>query len=136
MVAIVPTLDSNGWLSGVAEKADALFAYFLISDYSQSTIFQGRIKSLPWIIKTNPKDLISLTSEIQRALEDLYAPYFDTMSANVTIEKPEAFLNLTEAKIDLRISVIVRQGGRAYSLGRLINVVNNKIGKVTDFTKT
>ena len=136
MTAVVSTLDSNGWLRGIAEKADALLAYFLISDYSQSFLHQGQVRSLPYLIQQYPRNHIELSNEAQRSVEMLLESYFDSVDVHVTIENPDETLGFTEAHVDLRFNVTVRQDGRMYSLGRLINVVNNKIAKVTNITRT
>lgn len=135
MTAVVITLDTNGYLTDVAQKADCLFSDFLVSDYSQSNFHVGQVKSLPYLIQAHTKDLVFLRNEVQRALYDLYDPFFESVDVRVSIEEPDPVMKQSEARVDIRINLIVRVDGRTYSLGRLINVANSRISRIVDLNR-
>ena len=120
---VVPTLSGSGWLTGVAERADALLSYFLVSDYTQSNTHKGGIASLPYIIQRETRNIFSLKEDISGALGTLLRRYFDNTDSR-------------SARYNLTLSVTISDGGKRYSLGKLIDVVNNRVHRVTNLGDT
>jgi len=129
---VVPTLSGSGWLTGVAERADALLSYFLVSDYTQSNTHRGGITSLPYLIQNKSRNIFSLKEDIASALSLLLRRYFDNASVSVELDNPDA----RSARYNLTLSVIITDAGKRYSLGKLIDVVNNRVHRVTNLGDT
>ncbi len=129
---VVPTLSGSGWLTGVAERADALLSYFLVSDYTQSNTHKGGIASLPYIIQRETRNIFSLKEDISGALGTLLRRYFDDATVSVSIDNTDS----RSARYNLTLSVTISDGGKRYSLGKLIDVVNNRVHRVTNLGDT
>lgn len=125
----VPTLSASGWTNDVSEKADKLMSYYFVSEASQSNMYLGNITSLPYQIQQNGHNEVELQRMVQKELEGLFGRYFDTAVVEVSTDKP---LANDPNRINLRVSVIVTEGGRNYSLGRLVEVLNSNIQRIVD----
>lgn len=125
---ILPTLSSSGWIEEIAEKADRVMTYFFVSEYSQSDSFKGNITSLPHLIQKFGNDPLTLKSEVSRKLQGLLERYFDEASVGTEITNEDQ----AHSKMDLEVSVMLRDGGEAYSLARVIKTLN---GKVEEFIR-
>lgn len=122
----VPTLSASGWERGIKEKADRLFSYFLVSQFSQSQLYYGNIKSLPYLIKLHPNNNTTLSQAIEDSLIDLFERYFQTVTANVSIVDVEG----EGARQRIEIDVVVTENNLRYPLAKLLDVNNSVIGKV------
>ena len=60
-----PTLDSVGFLDNPRSKAERILTDYLGSNYSQSNVFLGRVKSLIYAIKNNTNDIVKTSNQIQ-----------------------------------------------------------------------
>lgn len=125
---ILPTLSSSGWVDEIAEKADRVMAYFFVSEYSQSNIFRGNITSLPHLIQKFGNEPEVLKSEISRKVQDLLGRYFDEVSVDAEITNEDQ----PHSRMDLQITVRLRDNGVSYSLARVIKTLN---GKVEEFIR-
>lgn len=132
MANVVPTLDTSGWVSGPAEKAERLMAYFFVSEYSQSEVHAGQIKSLPYLVSMYGREPYALRGEAERALIGILRPYFDDVDASVSVPVE---VDPSTNKIDLTVTCTVVQDGKSYSLGRMLTYVNSKLSKVSDLAK-
>lgn len=128
----VPSLDAAGWVTGVAQKAEKLFSYFLASEHSQSNHYQ-RIQSLPYLIQQFGDDAISLQTEIRDALSLLFEDYFEYSEVEVIVRSADDEEN--NPKQDIRISAIVRSNGAQYSLQQLLQSSNNTISNVINLNR-
>lgn len=128
MANSVPTLSASGWERGIKEKSDRLMSYFLVSQYSQSQINYGTVGSLPYLIKTYAETPDRLSTAIQDALTTIYGAYFDTVTVIVNVvDEVEG-----GAKQRIEMDVTVTENGLRYTVGRLLEVNNSIIGKVTE----
>lgn len=122
----VPTLSSAGFVTGIQEKADRLFAYFLVSQYSQTYSHAGQISSFPKILQEQANDPSGLNTAVRQALIDLYQGYFDSVEVDVdTVPFPD-----NDSKLNIKISVILTQDGTSHSLSRLVSTQDSVVSKV------
>ncbi len=127
----VPTLDSSGWVTGLSQKADRLFSYWITSQYSQTELFRGRVRPLSWLLQQyGTSDLLSLQDAIQAALNDLYAAYFSQVVVNVSVDPYAA----DDSMLDIRIDISVYENGLAYSVGSLLSTNGTILSKITPLT--
>lgn len=123
----VPSLTSAGWLETIAEKADALMANYLTSDYSQTHCYKGQVTSLAYHIKEYGDDMLILEKRVRADLTKYLNRYFDNTDVSVTTSVP---YELEPEKVNLQIDVIVFQDSLKYSLGREIQTVSDKVVNV------
>ena len=130
----LPTLDTAGWVTDVAEKAERLLGYFITSDFSQSNIFLGNIQSLPSVIQASASDFSVLRRVVEDQINSLFRPYFQGVSTNVTIE-PNVINGIeSDAQYTIRLELKVTESGITHSLGRLLSVSNSSLNKVSPLT--
>lgn len=127
MVTPVPSLGGTGWVTEIAERADKLTSYFFISDYSQSTLYEGNITSLPWLIQQFGQDETALVRETREALQVYFGRYFEQVQVDVSTQVDDSEAPGT---INMRIDVTVYENGQKYSLGRLVSSLDSKITKI------
>lgn len=131
----VPSLDSRGWIDNPAEMAELLFAYFLVSNKSQSTTHYSRIASLPYILQTTGNDFTVLKNEVERVLQELYSKYFEKAVISISME-PADGKTLELAQYNMKVSAILTQNGIQYSLGQLLSIANKVVTKVASYSST
>lgn len=126
----IPTLDSSGWATTPAARAERALVYFLVSDFSQSTTHYGTIKSLPHLLQQHGDDFTTLRAECQDILQRYFSQFFDTAKVTVDIDPVDKKENT--AQYNMRLSVVVYDKGTPYSLGRLLSISNKTILKVVE----
>lgn len=129
MAILVPTLSSNGWVKDTALKADSLFAYYLISNASQSYLYTGLVSSLPNDIAISNNDTITLTDVIKKNISALFSRYFQAVEV---IVKVSAIDPLKPNELNIDITVEVTDNNERFTLGKLIETVDSKVKQVTD----
>jgi hypothetical protein len=87
MATSYTSLDSAGYISSPTAIADRLLADYIASNYSQSNIFFGQIKSLAYTVRSNPNNTFNLCRQITNDLETVYNAYLDNVSVDVTAEQ-------------------------------------------------
>lgn len=127
----IPTLDSAGWIETPAQGADHLFANFITANYDQTNLYRGSIESFSYLIYKYGLSL-ALANEVQASLQRLFEPYFDALDCTVEYKEDPNGIG-KDNEIALRISMIVTDGGRKYSLGKLLALSNNSLKSVNDF---
>ncbi|MBE0438167.1 MAG: hypothetical protein IBX57_00170 [Gammaproteobacteria bacterium] len=123
----VPSLTTTGWLTEISDKADALMAYYITSEKSQSYVYSDSITSLPYHIAVFGDDLNKLETHVQRDLTTYFGRYFDKVEVTIEIKPP---LEEGADRYNLEIDAFVVENGFRYNLGRQIQVANKKVTKV------
>jgi len=124
----VPTFSTSGWISDIAQKADALMAYFFVNDQAQTDAPAGGVASLPYILQHNDVGQ-RLIESTESTLANLFRAYFDDIDCTVTLVPIDP---KNDSRLNLKISILVTQDGQKYSLGRLIDYTGNRVNKVTN----
>lgn len=123
----VPTLSSTGWVTGIAQKADKLFTYFLTSERSQSNAFDG-IASLQYLMQQYAEDELNLERKIEQTLSQLYRRYFEGVEVKVRIHEPKD--GAENNRLDLTIKVRVNDGKYKYELSKLLKSTNGSLTRI------
>lgn len=84
MIAAIPSLSVDGYLTNKHTMMMKLFEYFLSTDYSQSNTFMFKIASFKYIINIH-KDPTDVKRLIISTLSDMYLRYYQQVTVNVTI---------------------------------------------------
>jgi hypothetical protein len=119
----LPTLTDDGILEDDRLKSVKLFEYFLVSEYSQSTIFFGDISSLKYLIAEYSDDYSTLTNEIQNTLTKLYNRYFDHSDVTCVLKNQDDQTNA----FDLFIEIEITNDNKKFKLSKTVSVVDNAI---------
>lgn len=131
-----PTMDSVGFISNPKSKAERILTDYIGSNYSQSNIFLGRIKSLIYAIKNNTNDMPKTAMQIQDDLTTLYNAYLESVTVNVTIV-PTNQMDGSEntAVYELLISVQFLSNGIIESLGKSIQLDNTGFTRIASLER-
>jgi hypothetical protein len=123
---LYPSL-TDSWVSSSLGVADNLMCCFILSDYSQSYLYQGFVSSLPWIIQDTQGDMSRTCSVTQSTLSDYFSRFFNNVAVEVT-EIPNT-ASPSKAQISIYLSFQDSEN-KTFVLGRLLNIVNSKIAEV------
>lgn len=126
-----PTMDSVGFITNPKAKAERILTDYIGSNYSQSNIFLGRVKSLIFAIKNNTNDMPKTAMQIQDDLTTLYNAYLDSVTVDVSIV-PVSHSDGSDnsAVYDLQISVQFLANGVIESLGKSIQMDNTGFKRI------
>lgn len=124
---LLPTLSSDDWVEGTEKKADYLLAHFFESDYSQTSLYLGRISSLSWVIQEGNNDMNRTLSLLRATINDYLSRYFESVETEVSINQDNqpssyVFLNLYIGFTD--------SDGNEYTLSRLLKLLDGKLNQV------
>jgi hypothetical protein len=119
-----PTLDSVGFITNPRSKAERILTDYLGSNYSQSNIFLGRVKSLIYAIKNNTNNIVRTSNQVQDDLSTLFNAYLDSVTVEVQMEPITNANGQATARYDLQIKVQFLNNGIIESLGKTIQLDN------------
>lgn len=120
----IPTLGLDGFINNPQIVMRKLWLYFLTSEYSQSSIFYGDIKSFKYIMAT-AKVGTDIEEVMENSLRNLYNKYFNNVSVDV-----ECKLDPNTQTHYLKIALVVNDNGKNYQLANEIEYVK---GNIKDF---
>ena len=80
----IPSLSTVGWTKNYNEIISKLYIYFVISEYSQSNSYYGKISSLKYILQ-NHSGVEEIKLAIQRSLTNMYIRYFKNVDVIVDV---------------------------------------------------
>ena len=113
----IPTLTLDGFVTNKKAQMIKLFEYFLASDKSQSNVFND-IQSLKYILTQN-KNMSDLKTALDRAIMDLYKPFFTNVTPDVIIKESD-----TSNVINIYINIKTTHEGKMYELTREVTSTN------------
>ena len=124
----IPTLSTIGWVETIEKKGDRVLSYFFTSEYSQSTLYPGKISSLQYLVKEHGQNDVELQSRISDTLDGLLRRYFEQVSVTVRVSNisPEQ-----PGKLIIRFRCIIRENGVEYSLGRQVELLDGTLNKIS-----
>jgi len=115
---MIHSLDTNGAIFNKKASAVRLLKNFLISDYSQSSIYLGNVSSLRFIFSQfDNRNVIRLMSDIEAALISMYRRYFDNVDINVY----NKFENEDKVVVELQIDITIIDDNDTIKLSEIIN---------------
>jgi len=102
---VVPTMSVVGFVTGVTETIDRMFAYWLTAQYSQSYIARGNIHSFQYLIQRHDGDPDALCTAVQSDLKKYFLGTFDKVDVvctprYATSKRQEKFYTL---EIDIKV---------------------------------
>lgn len=129
---LYPALSETGWISSPEQVADALFADFYESNYSQTNIYNGQVSSFAYIIQNGQGDIQKTISLLETTLRSYFLRYFKSVDVeirDVSSEVPGSDPNSSRASLGIYLSFTDVQD-RTYNLARVIQNAGTKSAKV------
>jgi len=120
----IPTLSRVGFNNSPSAILSKQFEYFLISEYSQSNLYRGKIASLKWILANNDKP-VDVKTNLSKYITTMYENYFDNV--NVIID-----LTDSDTSTLYNINVVVTIDDKEYSLLTELNISGNTINNLKE----
>jgi hypothetical protein len=128
IMTIVATLGSKGWVSETIDKVDIVLSHFFLSDYNQTQLYIGTIKSLKHIIQKNGGLLEPTSNEIGLALNELLSKYFDTVDVSVVYNDDE---DDARVRLDVQINISIYDDNEySTNITKFVSIENSIIKKI------
>ncbi len=124
---VVPTMSVTGFVTGVTETIDRLFAYWLTAQYSQSYVARGNIHSFQYLIQKHSGNPDDLCVAVQTDLRNYFIGLFDKVV--VTCTPKYATTERNEKFFMLEIDIKVTRGDTGYDVGRRLLEIEDGIFK-------
>lgn len=121
-ISAVPTLSRAGYVSEGKALAKRLFDYYVLSLYSQSTIYYGNITSLAYTLYVGGDKLEDFIEYVLATLEPFYLRYFKTVT--IAVNEVSGTLG-TRATVEL--GLVLSDGIREFTLDSSIHVSDGVI---------
>jgi len=129
MTIAVPSLSTRGWATDISDKADLLLSYYFSTDYLQSVAWIGQVSSFHEKLEKHQHQPEQLRQAVEFQLGDYLGRYFEGAEANVAITVPDKD---RPNELTLEFRVKVQQGGKVYSLGRVVETIDSTIKLIFD----
>ncbi|QXO10231.1 hypothetical protein pEaSNUABM37_00272 [Erwinia phage pEa_SNUABM_37] len=124
---VVGTMSTDGWVVGVKQRIDRLFAYWLANQKSQSYLCRDSIASFQYDIQQHTDNPEALAATAGRNLQTYLEGHFDAVTVVAQIKFPAGQPNTTFYQLEFDIKL--REGDIGYDVGRTLVEVNNGVFK-------
>lgn len=114
---VVPTMSSDGWVSGTKQRLDRLFAYWLANEKDQSYIARDNIISFQYDVQQYAESPEQLAELAATHLENYLAGHFDHAVVVGVIKYPYGEQN---THYHLEFDVKVTQDDVGIDVGRTL----------------
>lgn len=125
------TLDSVGFLTTPESKAERILADYIGTNFSQSNVFYGRLKSMVYAVKNNTNDMAGLANQVTNDLSELYGKYLSGVVVDVqAVPTVEPNGSINDAVYELQMDVQFLSGSNVVQLAKSIMVDNKGLGRL------
>lgn len=102
-------------------------AHFFASNYSQSYVYHGQVKSFSYILQKNNGDVQQTASETEAALVAHFSGYFTDVQADVTgsIDRDNPSKGTLSIVLNFKDSK-----GNSYDIQRVTELLDGKFSKI------
>ena len=128
---VYPTLDSVGFLTTPESKAERILSDYIGTNFSQSNVFYGSLKSMIYAVKNNTNDMAGLANQVTNDLTELYGKYLSGVVVEVQAVptvSPDSSVN--DAVYELQMDVQFLSGSNVVQLAKSIMVDNKGLGRL------
>jgi hypothetical protein len=97
MKAPYPSVSTRGFITDPLKAVDQALADFFVTNYSQSVVFHGSLRSAVYELQKAGSDDVALTAGMREALQTMLGHYFDDVSViakispNIDVSKQNTF---------------------------------------------
>lgn len=131
---VYPALDTVGFIKNPTTIADRLLADYIGTNYSQSNVFHGKLKSLSYATKNNTNDMVGLCDQMTRDLTELFSRWLNNVAVEVTAHPTETHIGTpNESLVDIHIAIQYSANGVMQELSKSIrydNTATTRIAKL------
>ena len=128
---VYPTLDSVGFLTTPESKAERILSDYIGTNFSQSNVFYGSLKSMIYAVKNNTNDMAGLANQVTNDLTELYGKYLSGVVVEVqTVPTVDPDGNVNDAVYELQMDVQFLSGSNVVQLAKSIMVDNKGLGRL------
>lgn len=121
----VGTMSTDGWVFGVKQRIDRLFAYWLANQKSQSYLSHDSIASFQYDIQQNSDSPERLAQSAGNNLQTYLEGHFDAVTVVATVKYPSGERN--GSFFHLEFDVKLKEKDIGYDVGRSLVEVNNGV---------
>ena len=128
---VYPSLDSVGFLTTPESKAERILSDYIGTNFSQSNVFYGSLKSMIYAVKNNTNDMAGLANQVTNDLTELYGKYLSGVVVEVQAVptvSPDGSVN--DAVYELQMDVQFLSGSNVVQLAKSIMVDNKGLGRL------
>ena len=128
---VYPTLDSVGFLTTPESKAERVLSDYIGTNFSQSNVFYGSLKSMIYAVKNNTNDMAGLANQVTNDLTELYGKYLSGVVVEVQAVptvSPDGSVN--DAVYELQMDAQFLSGSNVVQLAKSIMVDNKGLGRL------
>jgi len=117
---VIPSLG-NGWVTDPPLQLNTMFAHALVSDFSQSTLYAGKVTSIAYIVAQYQNNQVEMAAELETALQTYFISVFSIVDVHVT------YSPVVDNVYELFISISVTANNQPFSLSASVSVDNGKL---------
>ena len=128
---VYPTLDSVGFLTTPESKAERILSDYIGTNFSQSNVFYGSLKSMIYAVKNNTNDMAGLANQVTNDLTELYGKYLSGVVVEVqAVPTVSSDGSVNDAVYELQMDVQFLSGSNVVQLAKSIMVDNKGLGRL------
>ena len=128
---VYPTLDSVGFLTTPESKAERVLSDYIGTNFSQSNVFYGSLKSMIYAVKNNTNDMAGLANQVTNDLTELYGKYLSGVVVEVqAVPTVSSDGSVNDAVYELQMDVQFLSGSNVVQLAKSIMVDNKGLGRL------
>lgn len=128
---VYPTLDSVGFLTTPESKAERVLSDYIGTNFSQSNVFYGSLKSMIYAVKNNTNDMAGLANQVTNDLTELYGKYLSGVVVEVqAVPTVSTDGSVNDAVYELQMDVQFLSGSNVVQLAKSIMIDNKGLGRL------
>ena len=128
---VYTTLDTVGFLTTPESKAERILGDYIGTNFSQSVVFFGSLKSMIYAVKNNTNDMAGLSSQVSSDLTELFGKYLSGVVVEVhAVPTVDPNGGVNDAVYELQMDVQFSSGSNVVHLAKSIMVDNKGLGRL------
>lgn len=128
---VYPSLDSVGFLTTPESKAERILGDYIGTNFSQSVVFYGGLRSLIYAVKNNTNDMAGLSSQVTNDLTELFGKYLSGVVVEVqAVPTTSHNGSVNDAVYELQMDVQFLSGSNVVQLAKSIMVDNKGLSRL------
>lgn len=126
-----PEMSTRGWLNDPEKIGLAVFEDYLTCLPSQHQ--SATVQSLNFDLQQTTNSLDAIPETVQRSLVDAFSNHFSLVDISCRIYKSSDYN--TTGLYTLEINAKFTDGGKTYSLGKIVEMSKDKVVNIKEFTR-
>ena len=127
MVAVVPSLSEQGWISDSYKILNNTVSYYILTDAAQSLMFEGNLISLPETYYKYINQPVEMASAVKTDLEKMLSRYFSVAEVNTEAKA------LSDSKYAILLyAAAVTEDGTRIELSKVVEISTTGLRKIIE----